>query len=128
SASARGSKMLHRADAQAQGYFEEEGITVRPVFLGAGGKVVQALASDKVQIGTATRELVLQATEKGQDIRMFYNWTFTNVTQFAVLPDSPVKSIADLKGKTVGVQDLSSGPTQVAKAAAVQAGDRTGVV
>lgn len=122
SATAPGGNMLQLAVAQAQGYFEEEGITVRPVFLGAGGKVVQALASDKVQIGTATPDLVLQATEKGQDIRMFYNWTFTNVTQFAVLPDSPVKSIADLKGKTVGVQDLSSGPTQVAKAAAVKAG------
>lgn len=122
SAPAPGGNMLQLSTAQAKNYFKEEGITVKPVFLGSSGAVVQALASGKVQIGTSTPELVLQAVEKGQAVKMFYNWTTRNVAQFAVLPDSPVRSVADLKGKTVGVQELSAGPAQLAKAAAVNAG------
>jgi NitT/TauT family transport system substrate-binding protein len=114
--------MLQLGIAQTKGYFSAEGITVKPVFLGTGGAVVQALASGKVQIGTSTPDLVLQANDRGQNAKMFYNWTTKNVTQFAVLPDSPVHSVADLKGKTVGVQELSAGPAQLAKAAVVNAG------
>jgi NitT/TauT family transport system substrate-binding protein len=122
SAPAPGGNMLQLSTAQALHYFKEEGITVKPVFLGSSGAVVQALASGKVQIGTSTPDLVLQAVEKGQKVKMFYNWTTKNVAHFAVLPDSPVHSVADLKGKTVGVQELSAGPAQLAKAAAVNAG------
>lgn len=122
SATAPGGNMLQLGIAQAKNYFKDEGITVEPVFLGTGGKVVQALASGKVQIGMSTPDLVLQAADKGQDVRMFYNWTFRNVSQFGVLPDSDIRDVADLKGKTVGVQDLSAGPAQLAKAAAKNAG------
>jgi NitT/TauT family transport system substrate-binding protein len=122
SAPAPGGNMLQLGIAQTKSYFSAEGITVKPVFLGTGGAVVQALASGKVQIGTSTPDLVLQAIDRGQDVTMFYNWTTKNVTQFGVLPDSPVRSVADLKGKTVGVQELSAGPAQLAKAAAVNAG------
>jgi NitT/TauT family transport system substrate-binding protein len=122
SAPAPGGNMLQLGIAQVKGYFKAEGITVKPVFLGTGGQVVQALASGKVQIGTSTPDLVLQAIDRGQDVKMFYNWTTRNVTQFGVLPDSPVHSVADLKGKTLGVQELSAGPAQLAKAAAANAG------
>lgn len=122
SATAPGGNMLQLGIAQVQDYFKEEGITVQPVFLGTGGKVVQALASGKIQIGTSTPDLVLQAATKGQDVRMFYNWTSKNVTQIGVLPDSDIHSMKDLKGKTVGVQDLSAGPAQLVKAAAANAG------
>lgn len=122
SATAPGGNMLQLGIAQVQGYFKAEGITVEPVFLGTSGKVVQAIASGKVQIGTSTPDLVLQAVEKGQDVKMFYNWTSANVTRIGVLPDSPIRSMADLKGKTIGVQALSAGPAQLAKAAAVNAG------
>lgn len=122
SAPAPGGNMLQLSTAQSLHYFKEEGITVKPVFLGSSGAVVQALASGKVQIGTSTPDLVLEAVEKGQHVKMFYNWTTKNVAHFAVLPGSPVHSVADLKGKTVGVQALAAGPAQLAKAAAVNAG------
>jgi NitT/TauT family transport system substrate-binding protein len=122
SATAPGGNMLQLGIAQVRDYFKEEGITVEPVFLGTGGKVVQALASGKIQIGTSTPDLVLQAAEKGQDVTMFYNWTAKNVTQIGVLPDSDIRSMKDLRGRTLGVQDLSAGPAQLAKAAATNAG------
>jgi NitT/TauT family transport system substrate-binding protein len=122
SATAPGGNTLQLGIAEVKNYFKDEGITVKPVFLGTGGKVVQALASGEVQIGMSTPDLVLQATDKGQDVKMFYNWTFRNVSQFGVLPDSDVRSVANLKGRTVGVQDLSAGPAQLAKAAATNAG------
>lgn len=122
SAPAPGGNMLQLGIAQTKGYFKAEGITVKPVFLGTSGKVVQALAAGKVQIGISTPNIVLQAIDRGQDVKMFYNWTSKNVTQFAVLPGSSVQSVADLKGKTVGVQALSAGPAQLAQSAAVNAG------
>lgn len=122
SAPSPGGNMLQLGIAQAKGYFKAEGITVRPVFLGTSGKVVQALAAGKVQVGTSTPDLVLEAAERGQDATMFYNWTSKNVTRFGVLPDGPIHSVADLKGRTVGVQALSAGPAQLAKASAVNAG------
>lgn len=117
-----GGNMLQLPIAEAQGYFKQEGITVKPVFLGTSGAVLQALASGKVDIGMSTPDVVLQAIDKGQDVEMVYNWTTKTVTQIGVLPDSPIHSVADLQGKTIGVQELTAGPIQLVKAAAANAG------
>jgi NitT/TauT family transport system substrate-binding protein len=122
SAPAPGGNMLQLGIAKTKRYFKEEGINVKPVFLGTSGRVVQALASGKVQIGTSTPDIVLQAAGKGQDVKMSYNWTTRNVAQFGVLPGSSIRSVAGLKGKKIGVQDLSAGPAQLAKAAVAHAG------
>lgn len=122
STTAPGGNMLQLPIAQAQQYFKQEGLTVEPVFLGTSGAVLQALASGKVDLGMSTPDIVLEAIDKGQQVKMVYNWTTKTVTQIGVLPDSPIHSIGDLEGKTIGVQELSSGPTQLIKAAAVDAG------
>src|SRR5690606_36354085 len=51
-----------------------------------------------------------------------YNWNVRPVAKFGLLPDSPIQRVADFAGRTIGVQDLSSGPTQLATASLRQAG------
>ena len=110
------------AIAQRLGYFAAEGLQVNPVFLNTSGLVLQAEAAGKVQIGMSTPDVVLEAISKGQLVEMIYNWDIRPVGEFAVLPDSPIQSVADLRGKTIGVQALSSGPTQLARGALQAAG------
>lgn len=122
SSKAPGGNMLQLGIAQTEGYFAAEGIDIQPVFLGSGAAVMQALAAGKIQIGTPTPDVALEGIDKGQKVKMFYNWTSKNVTEVGVFPDSPIKSVADLKGRTVGVQDLGAGPAQLMRAALASVG------
>lgn len=122
SAPGPGGNMLQLGIAQTEKYFADEGLTVKAIYLGTSGKVLQALATGKIDLGLSTPDLLIQAAERGQDARMIYNWTTKNVSRFGVLPGSDIRRVADLKGKTVGVADLSSGPAQMARASIQSAG------
>lgn len=122
SATAPAGNMLQLGIAEAEKYFEDEGFTVETIFLGSSGSVLQALASGKIDIGLSTPDLVLQAVDRGQDVQMVYNWTTKNVSRFAVMPDSSIDDVSDLNGATIGVQELSSGPAQMAESALELAG------
>ncbi|GAA3733267.1 NitT/TauT family transport system substrate-binding protein [Spinactinospora alkalitolerans] len=110
------------AVAEKQGYFKAEGIEVLPQFLGSSGNVLQSMTVGRTEIGTPTPEALLPAIDKGQDVQMVYQWTRGPVQSFAVLPDSEIREVDDLRGKTIGVPDLSSGVKQLADASVSQAG------
>lgn len=87
------------------GYFAEEGIDPTFTSSGGGAEAIQALVSGEVQVASAIQDTVLKSYLEGNTlpITCFMNTVHTIIYQFAVTPDSPLQSVADLKGKRIGV-------------------------
>jgi ABC-type nitrate/sulfonate/bicarbonate transport system substrate-binding protein len=90
------------------GIFKKHGLELKIIELGGGSKMAQAMAAGSIDIGLgAGTELALMA--KGAPALAVCE-TSGPVSFFGVgVPwDSPIKSLADLKGKTIGVSSLGS--------------------
>ena len=90
------------------GIFKQHGLDLKLVALGGGSKLAQAMAAGSIDIGLgAGTEMALMA--KGAPATAVCE-TSGPVSFFGVgvPPDSPITSLADLKGKTIGVSSLGS--------------------
>ena len=89
------------------GYFEDEGLDIEQVTVDAA-HVSEAIGADQVDVGMGLIGKLLQPLENGLPIK-FTTGLHTGCTKLLVPGDSDIKSIADLKGKTVCVGDVGSG-------------------
>lgn len=100
------------------GYMKDEGIELEIVeFLGTSLLVPQ-VANKSVDIGFPSADIVIINRQPGKDympVRFFYNSARSNIWEFAVLEDSPIKSIADLKGKKIGIGALANGNVPITR-------------
>lgn len=105
--------------AKRLGYFKEEGLEVELMgFKGTGTLIPQMLAK-RVDIGYPNPDTLIITRSPGKEklpLKFFYNMTRSSGWEFAVLADSPIKSIADLNGKTVGVGAMSFGNVPITRA------------
>ena len=108
------------------GYFKEEGIEVEHVAAGSGGitAAVQLVASGQQDVGSGTQSPLIARAAEGQDLGLafFYNQIRDFHYVIAVLPDSGVTQVQQLKGKTIGVSTLASEGVVTAKYVARTAG------
>ncbi|SHI07480.1 ABC transporter substrate-binding protein [Pollutimonas bauzanensis] len=107
------------------GFFKEEGIEVKTVVFQGAGAMLPQVAARKVTIGLPLPEPVLASYETGKTplpVRYFYNAIPLNEIELAVLADSPIHSIADLKGKKIGVGALTWGTIPATRALLRQQG------
>ncbi|QUS40037.1 hypothetical protein RPMA_15270 [Tardiphaga alba] len=106
--------------AKRLGYFAEEGLDVELMgFKGTGTLMPQMLAK-RVDIGYPNPDTLILSRAPGKEklpIKYFYNATRSSGWEFAVLDDSPLKSLKDLNGKTVGVGAMTFGNVPITKAA-----------
>jgi NitT/TauT family transport system substrate-binding protein len=94
------------------GYFAEEGLDVSFVSFQTGAILLPQVVTKKVDFGWATPGILVIGKQPGRDplpVKMVYNWTRTSNYDFVVLADSPFKTLADLKGKKIGITHLGSG-------------------
>jgi len=100
------------------GYFKEEGIELEIIeFLGTSVLVPQ-VANKSVDIGFPSADIVIINRQPGRDympVRFFYNSARSNIWEFAVLEDSPIKSIKDLRGKKIGIGALANGNVPITR-------------
>jgi NitT/TauT family transport system substrate-binding protein len=98
---------------KALGYFAEEGLDV--TLLGAAGGVQggQVLQSGRAQIGASLAEGILQMREQGATPVAFFTLKQNNGYLVSVPPDSPIKTLADLKGKTIGFPVAGGGTKMI---------------
>lgn len=84
------------------GYYKEEGLDVTynlsPGLTGSA----QALQSGSADFAVTNPEVVMQIREQGGSLTVFQTLRRSNGNTVNVLPDSPIKSLKDLKGKTLG--------------------------
>lgn len=107
------------------GLFEREGLDVEHnVSAGGASVALQLVSTGDQHIGSGGMAAALQRAAAGEDMGLifFYNQIRKNNTVVAVLPDSPIQSLTDLAGKSIGVTALRSGPEAVLRHALREAG------
>ncbi|MER8526826.1 ABC transporter substrate-binding protein [Mesorhizobium sp. M0814] len=111
SLASRGSISPHELAGEL-GYFKGLGIEVENVgYSGGGPESLFALASGSVDIGSAATAAVINSISGGNDFVAVYASNGINSkvrSVFYVLDDSPIKSIADIAGKTIAVNTLGA--------------------
>jgi len=98
------------AIALERGFFKQHGVDVTDIISGAGGgaSVRSAMASD-FGFGDVTAAAVISAAEQDQDVKIV-NITSRSLADLVVIvmPNSPLKTAADLKGKKFGISNPKS--------------------
>ena len=114
---------------KAMGYFQEEGIDLEVTeFLGTSVLVPQ-VANKSVDIGFPGADILIISRQPGRDrmpVKYFYNVTRKNPWEFIVPVESPIKTIADLRGKRIGVGALANGNVPIARAMFTEMGMANG--
>lgn len=101
--------------------WEKEGLDViiQPISSNAGMQAVLSGQAQLVNMGSGT---ALQARAKGAPIRSVFLNIRKNFQFPVVLESSPIKSVADFKGKTIGVISYGAVLVNVTKAMIAEAG------
>ena len=100
------------------GFFEEENLTVELQIVDGTSSVIQQLASGQADVGVGGPPSALYlAGSEGAEALSFYQIDQENIFAVVVPNDSPIQSIEDLAGKTLGISDLSGGEVPVVRAA-----------
>src|SRR5438270_4602576 len=96
--------------ALEKGFFKNHGLDISGIISGAGGcsSVRKAMASD-LGYGDVTAAPVIAAAEQGQDIKII-GMTSRSLADLVliVMPNSPLKTAADMKGKKFGISNPKS--------------------
>ncbi|WP_213776005.1 ABC transporter substrate-binding protein, partial [Bradyrhizobium sp. dw_78] len=109
--------------AREKGYFAAEGYDVTLIAVGGSNESAIQVAAGNAEVGSASPGDAIIGIQSGKlDIRYFYGILYSNIWSVAVLPDSPIKTLADLKGKKLGVQSMGSAGTTFGRAFAQAAG------
>jgi NitT/TauT family transport system substrate-binding protein len=112
--------------AISMGYFKEEGLDVEVIpFRGGSGVLIPQIVNKSIEVGFPTLDVLMIARQPGRDympLKFFYNVTRTSIYEIVVLESSSVKTLADLKGKKIGVGALSWGNIPITKAMLKDAG------
>lgn len=96
--------------AQALGFFKQEGLDVESTRFDLTSQAVTAVVTGASQIASVTPDVAMLATIKGQgDVVIVSNEVRLPTWDLIVQPD--VKTYADLKGKILGVSQLQSAST-----------------
>jgi NitT/TauT family transport system substrate-binding protein len=92
-----------------KGFFKKAGIDITGVISGAGGgtSVRAAIASD-LGYGETSPAGIITAIQQGQDIKIVNIGSRTLDLSLIVMPNSPIKTIQDLKGKKFGISNPRS--------------------
>lgn len=108
--------------AQDKGYFADEGLDVSVDSANGASFVTQQLVAGQIDFGWAGSSNDVVAFEKDKSIRVLGCNHQSNIFRIIVPSDSPVQSLDDLKGKTIGIPNEGSGAVPVITAALKTAG------
>src|SRR5262249_47649097 len=99
------------------GFAKAEGLDVEVRFSTRGPQATQITASGGADVGQVTQEPPIEGYDKGIRGKMFFTQFSRLIYHIAVPADSPIQSIADLKGKKIGVSNMASASLIVARSA-----------
>lgn len=101
--------------AEELGYFKDEGVKVQ---YSVTPDPISAVAAGKADIAPAGPDQLLQHKKQASTfpvVAFFQYMTYSNA-KIVVLPNSPIKQVSDLAGKTIGVQNLGTNYATFTKA------------
>jgi NitT/TauT family transport system substrate-binding protein len=110
------------AIAMKMGWYKAAGLDVELVPLAGSSACTQAVATKEVAFALPSVEPLAIAIKQGVKAKIYYTAYQGNIYGIAVPAESPVRTIADLKGKMIGVISMGSAGVPVAKALVATAG------
>jgi NitT/TauT family transport system substrate-binding protein len=110
--------------ATEKGFFKEEGLDVELIKL-APGTNFEAITADKIDASFGLLATLIQPLSNGLPIKIT-SGLHTGCDKILVKPDSGIKTVADLKGKRIGVPSLTSSPIMFARRGLAKAGVKVG--
>jgi NitT/TauT family transport system substrate-binding protein len=92
------------------GYFRDEGLDVQLVYMRGSTAATQALVGGAVDYAATSFDDVIEAFNRGADIKRFYSTARLPLLALAIAPNrvAEINSFKDLEGRTVGVVSLGS--------------------
>ncbi|OYX90301.1 MAG: hypothetical protein B7Y84_01725 [Azorhizobium sp. 32-67-21] len=89
------------------GYYAKEGVEMDIINMSGAGQTLQAVASGNAETSAVSPVAFLNAFAKNPrlDVTFPYCWLREPHWAVAVKPDSPVKSLSELKGKKIGIRN-----------------------
>jgi NitT/TauT family transport system substrate-binding protein len=106
--------------AKYLGYLDQEGIDVSYLLAAGSNEVAIQVATGNAPIGWASPAQAVIGMQEGAaaplDLRYFSSVEYRNIWSISVPADSPIKSVAELKGKRIGVTALGSAGMNYGKA------------
>jgi NitT/TauT family transport system substrate-binding protein len=101
--------------ASALGYWKQEGYKVDVFPISGSWEAAQQLAAGNIDFGQMAGAVIIQANaEHSIPVRTLIT-NFSLGWGLAVKNNGPIKTVADLKGKTIGIVSLSSGGVSLVK-------------
>ncbi|MBO3463951.1 ABC transporter substrate-binding protein [Aetokthonos hydrillicola Thurmond2011] len=94
------------AIAQEMGFFKQQGLNVSIKNLDSAVKVVQAVVANDAAIGGSSFEPVINAASAGGNLAII--GTYANRLTVSMVTPKTIKSVGDLRGRNVGVQDIGA--------------------
>jgi NitT/TauT family transport system substrate-binding protein len=91
---------------EAGGFYEKEGLKVEVVLMEGGSRGVQVLMSGEIQAMHVGLAPVVLANKQGADLRLVTSTG--NTIPITIFGTPAIKSMAELKGKTVGISTFGS--------------------
>jgi NitT/TauT family transport system substrate-binding protein len=88
--------------AQGAGFYSEAHLNVIKEYSAGSGTAAQLVASGKADICVLAFDPILTGYDKGVHLQAFLSRQSRYSYVLAVLADSPVRTLSDLKGKTIG--------------------------
>ena len=95
--------------AEEKKFFEKNGIYVEEIIINGGTNTARAVISNTIPIGRINPDYVIDAMEKGAKVKIVSG--ALEKIPYDVVARPEIKSAADIKGKTIGVDSLSGGTT-----------------
>lgn len=110
------------AIATKMGWFKDAGISVELVPLPGSTDCVKLVGTGDILYALPSVEPLASLRPQGLKAKVFYTAYQGNIYGPAVPADSPIKTLADLKGKKIGVQAMASAGYPVIRAIAASEG------
>jgi NitT/TauT family transport system substrate-binding protein len=108
--------------AKELGFFAEEGLNVQFQDAGGSSAAIQQIIAGNADAALPSPGAFLNAVAQGHDLRWVYSYQYGNIFTLATPADSGISAISDLKGKKVGVSELSGGEVPLVRAVLRDAG------
>lgn len=108
--------------ADKLGFFAEEGLKVSFQDAGGSSAAIQQVIAGNADAALPAPSAFLNAVAQDFDLKWVYSYQYANIFTLAATAKSGITTIQDLKGKSVGVSDLSGGEVPLVRAVLEEAG------
>lgn len=91
------------------GLWKKQGLDVEVLGVSGATAGIQQVASGQVHYATVGTDALMIARSKGIKVKAIYTYAQQPIYQIVALKGSGITKIEDIKGKTIGVPDMSAG-------------------